>query len=35
MHFAVLSSESVSFPLLGRKVSNWQIILSAPEMVHL
>lgn len=35
MHFAALPSEPVPFPSLGRKVSDRQLILSAPEVVHL
>lgn len=35
MHFAALPPESVPFPSLGRKVSDQQLILSAPEVLCL
>lgn len=35
MHFATFPSEFVPFLFLGRKVSNWQLILSAPEVFYL
>lgn len=35
MHFATFPSESVPFLFLGGKISNWQLILSAPEVFYL